>query len=108
MRLIGQAAPENYLVCPGLSLVPIAQDLEVLVAAAPAAVAALVAAAPAAVAALVAAAPAAVAALVAAAPAAVAALVAAAPVAVAALIAALLQGALHRFAELEHLAQTLC
>ena len=86
MRLIGQAAPENYLVCPGLSLVPIAQDLEVLVAAAPAAVAALVAAAPAAV----------------------AALVAAAPVAVAALIAALLQGALHRFAELEHLAQTLC
>jgi hypothetical protein len=46
--------------------------------------------------------------LVAAAPAAVAALVAAAPVAVAALIAALLQGALHRFAELEHLAQTLC
>ena len=97
MRLIGQAAPENYLVCPGLSLVPIAQDLEVLVAAAPAAVAALVAAAPAAVAALVAAAPAAV-----------AALVAAAPVAVAALIAALLQGALHRFAELEHLAQTLC
>ncbi|EFW77628.1 hypothetical protein PsgB076_27260 [Pseudomonas savastanoi pv. glycinea str. B076] len=67
MRLIGQAAPENYLVCPGLSLVPIAQDLEVLVAAAPAA-----------------------------------------PAAVAALIAALLQGALHRFAELEHLAQTLC